>query len=595
MARIKRISEQRPSDLVLTALLRPHRLAPILFWRLIGKKGRARGRLQATIDGLQCSVERWNSLKETEDLSTIYDVKRAVTPPVFCVHVHIRSDDKISDVNAALKSAQDQSFPPACIFLTREVGAQLRLGLDDNVIELEGGFETRLQGIESALERAEELGAQWLVPLESAARLTRFALAGYCAHLVRRSEDRSPAVLYGDEVELHRFGAKAQMWLKPEWDARMALSQNYISWACAIAVTPSLGTLRKDQPEKPQGFYELILRLSQDQPVEHVLRVTAKTPKQAWRQTGGETVATVMRVVGEHADSIKQGPFGTVDLRFPLPDDVPRVSIIVATRDKVELLRTCVDGLLHGTDYPNFDVVIADNDSVETETLQYMAAVSSDPRVKVVRWPHPFNYSAINNFAVSQSEGEYVCLFNNDIEVLDPDWLTEMMREALLPGVGAVGARLLYPDRSIQHAGVAIGMGNAAGHAHRALPEGEPGYFAQALIARGASAVTAACLVVSRRHFDAVGGLDEEGLAVAYNDVDLCLKLQEQGLKNVYTPAATLIHHESKSRGLDFAPEHRSRYMRELDVFQKRWDTNRVVDPWHHPRLDRASEVYSLP
>ena len=144
----------------------------------------------------------------------------------------------------------------------------------------------------------------------------------------------------------------------------------------------------------------------------------------------------------------------------------------------------------------------------------------------------------------------------------------------------------------VRAAGVAIGIGNAAGHAHRGLEPGEPGYFAQALITRGASAVTAACLLVAKKNFDAVGGLDEEHLAVAYNDVDLCLKLQAAGLRNIYTPAATLIHHESKSRGLDFAPEHLERYLGELKAFQERWDTMSVIDPWHHSQLDRSNEVF---
>ncbi len=253
-----------------------------------------------------------------------------------------------------------------------------------------------------------------------------------------------------------------------------------------------------------------------------------------------------------------------------------------------------MEGLLHGTDYPNLEIVIADNDSREPSTLQYLEEVVEDPRVRVVRWPHPFNYSAINNFAAGFANGQLLCLLNNDIEIVEPDWLTEMVREILQPGVGAVGARLLYPDRSIQHAGVAIGIGNAAGHAHRALPEGAPGYFAQALIARGASAVTGACLLVQKRSFEAVGGLDEVRLAVAYNDVDFCLKLRKLGLRNIYTPAATLIHHESKSRGSDFAPEHNERYMRELAVFQERWGTKQIIDPWHHPRLERGSEDYRI-
>ena len=267
--------------------------------------------------------------------------------------------------------------------------------------------------------------------------------------------------------------------------------------------------------------------------------------------------------------------------------------MVVATRDRVELLRTCVKGVLEETAYPDLELIVADNDSRQPETLRYMDEIAADPRVRVVRWPHPFNYSAINNFAAGHASGEYLCLLNNDIEVLEPQWLDEMVREAVQPGVGAVGARLLYPDRTIQHAGVAIGIGNAAGHAHRGLPMDEVGYFAQTHVVRGASAVTAACLVVAKRHFDAVGGLDEEAFAVAYNDVDLCLKLQQYGLVNIYTPLATLIHHESKSRGIDFAPEHLERYMRELAVFQQRWGAAEAVDPWHHPQLNRQSEVFN--
>lgn len=267
---------------------------------------------------------------------------------------------------------------------------------------------------------------------------------------------------------------------------------------------------------------------------------------------------------------------------------------MVPTRDRLDLLSCCVEGVLHGTDYPDVELVIADNGSVEPATLAFFDACARDPRVKVVRWPYPYNYSAINNFAVRHTSRPYVCLLNNDIEMIDLSWLRAMMAHAIRPEVGAVGARLLYPDHSIQHAGVVIGLGNAAGHAHRGLPAGQPGYFGQALVTRAATAVTAACLVVAREKFDAVSGLDEEGLAIAYNDVDFCLKLGNAGFRNIYVAEAVLIHHESKSRGQDFAEENLARYLRELKILQQRWSTVGFCDPTHHRSLDPASETFRL-
>jgi GT2 family glycosyltransferase len=485
---------------------------------------------------------------------------------------------------------------PLHVVITRENGVPIPFTSSTMVTVLPEEFGSRTGGLCAALRMASEIGADWLVPLDCGSRLAHHALAAYGAHLLRRrpsdANASAPALLYGDEGEIAWLRARPKLWLKPQWDRRMILSQDYVSRACALAVGPALDAAARCDGGEPQSLYELVLRIAENAPVEHVERITALTPDDSWLHDGAATLAAVRRVMSASADDIVPGPFGTVALQFPLRQPLPTVSVVVATRDRVELLRACVEGVLYATDYPALDLIIADNDSVDPETLGYMDEVSADLRVSVVRWPHPFNYSAINNFAASRARGEYLCLLNNDIEVIEPDWLSAMMREALQPKVGAVGAKLLYPDRSIQHAGVAIGLGNAAGHAHRGLPEGDPGYFAQAHIARGASAVTGACLLVAQRHFQAVGGLDEEHLAVAYNDVDLCLKLRERGLATIYTPAATLIHHESKSRGLDFAPEHRERYMRELEVFQKRWGSEWVVDPWHHLRLDRASEVY---
>ncbi|MEL6707986.1 MAG: glycosyltransferase family 2 protein [Pseudomonadota bacterium] len=588
------MSEQRALDWALMAVVRPLKLVEILFWRVLGKRMRARGRMHTAVNGLPFAMKRRIDRFAKEDLKALELAKLEGRLPAVCVHLHIAQDDNLQLVRRALTAISRQSVCPARVFVTCEKNVEFG-PQDDPVVErISNLVVDRASGLSTVLNEAKEMGAGWLIPTTPSAQLSRHAHAAYAVHLIGNRAINDATVLYGDTSEVSAdLLSQPNYWLKPQWDPRMFLSQDYVSGGCVLAVEPALAALEAKGEEPINSLYDLVLDLSKTYGPKHIDRVVAQSQLGDWSAEDAQRKATLSQRLGPKAH-VSVGVFGSAVVRFAVQEPLPTVSVIVATRDRVELLRTCVEGVLHGTNYPALDLIVADNESVEPETLSYMDSLASDPRVQVVRWPHPFNYSAVNNFAVAHAKGEYICLLNNDIEVLDPEWLTEMVREALQPGVGAVGARLLYPDRSIQHAGVAIGIGNAAGHAHRGLPEGEPGYFAQALIARGASAVTAACLLVRKDHFDGVGGLDEDSLAVAYNDVDLCLKLQAQGLRNIYTPLATLIHHESKSRGLDFAPEHLERYMRELYVFQERWDTKRVVDPWHHLHLNRTKEVYSI-
>ena len=577
-------------DLLLLLLFRPHRLVVIGWWWLLGKKLRARHRFSSAMAALPIAHRLWMIDSGRADLIELAAAMAQPFPIV--IHLHIAGNEAPGALRRAATSARRQSYAPVHIYVTRESEAQpLPFAERAGFTVLPGSHATRMAGLRAALVAACQADAALLVPLAASSVLPRHALAAYAAQLSWRQAE-GPVLLYGDQQVRAALWSRVMPWFKPEWDPRMIWSQDYVSAACGLPVAEALAAFEEDGA--PQSVYELVLRLVRDMPalgVEHVARITALTGEGAWHAAGPERLAAVQRT-GPAQAKASPGPFATVQLQYPLPRPAPKVSVIVATRDRVELLRTCVEGVLTDTDYPHIELIIADNDSRDPETLRYMDEKAGDPRVQLVRWPHPFNYSAINNYAAGFATGEYLCLLNNDIEVIERDWLGELVREAVRPGVGAVGARLLYPDRSIQHAGIAIGLGNAAGHAHRALPEGEPGYFAQALVARGASAVTGACLLVAKSSFDAVGGLDEQALAVAYNDVDLCLKLRERGLANVYTPAATLIHHESKSRGLDFAPEQVERYMRELAVLQARWGTTEVVDPWHHPRLDRGDETY---
>lgn len=578
----------RLRDLLLLAVLRPHWLAGVAWWRLLGKKLRAQYRLRDAIASLPFAYERRLEAHGQADLALLADGET----PAFCVHIH--DDGNVASPDRAVASALQQSHLPSRVIVTSTGLSDLQAKAgNEHVLNL--SCADAMHGLRLALEQAHDAGALYLTPLRADATLHRHALASFAAHCLREPDCvTGPPLLYADQEHANETGRRATPWLKPQWDARMALSQDYVSSACALPVERTLEFLTAEHDHAHSSLFELVLRLALGAPalpVRHVPRVAVRVPAGDWQEHGAASLKAIQAVLPPDVD-VRTGRFGSVEVRWPLPAPSPTISVVVATRDKVELLQTCVDGLLHHTNYPHLEIIIADNDSSEQATLDYMQQVVRDPRVQVVRWPHPFNYSAINNFAASHATGEYLCLLNNDIEILHADWLQAMVREAAQPGIGAVGARLLYPDRSIQHAGVVIGMGNAAGHAHRALPEGDSGYFAQAHITRGTSAVTAACLLLKKCDFDAVGGLDEEQLAVAYNDIDLCLKLRARGLANIYTPAATLIHHESKSRGLDFSQEHLERYMAELVAFQRRWSSDTFTDPWHHPEMDRASEIY---
>jgi GT2 family glycosyltransferase len=272
----------------------------------------------------------------------------------------------------------------------------------------------------------------------------------------------------------------------------------------------------------------------------------------------------------------------------------PLVSIIIPTRDMYSLLAACVRSVLQLTRYPAYEILIIDNQSQCHETLAFMRQQSVDPRVKVLCYDQPFNDSAINNFAVAQASGELVCLLNNDTEVISADWLTEMVSLLQQPKVGAVGARLLYSDRRVQHAGDTVGPGGCADHLHSKLNEHDPGYMKRAVALQELSAVTAASLLTPKALFQRLGGLNEKDLAVAFNDVDYCLKLRAAGHRVLYTPYAELYHHESVSRGKDNTPEKAQRAIKEANYMRQRWADVMAHDPFYNPNLSYQAADFSL-
>jgi GT2 family glycosyltransferase len=291
-------------------------------------------------------------------------------------------------------------------------------------------------------------------------------------------------------------------------------------------------------------------------------------------------------------------------LRYPLTGAVsstpvanaasPQVSIIIPTRDQLALTRACVESVLTQTRYRNFEILLVDNQSSDPDTLRWFSSIDAHPQVRLLRFDAAFNYSAINNFAVAQSQAPFVCLLNNDTAVISPDWLDEMLQHAQRPQIGCVGAKLLFDDNTVQHGGVVLGLWGLAGHSHKHALADSAGYQQRLTLVQNYSAVTAACLLVRRALFLQVGGLNEQALPVAFNDVDLCLKIQAAGYRNLWTPYAAHYHFESKSRGREDTPAKKARERAEINYMRQTWPVQIADDACYSPHLTRRREDYSI-
>jgi GT2 family glycosyltransferase len=286
--------------------------------------------------------------------------------------------------------------------------------------------------------------------------------------------------------------------------------------------------------------------------------------------------------------SVHDGPvLGTYQPIYHLRTQ-PLVSVIIPNKDHPEMLRRCVDSLAKSS-YANYELIVVENGSQKPETHAYYHEIQKQPHIRVIEWTKPFNYAAVNNFAARQANGELFLFLNNDIESINPDWLEALVKQAIQPGVGAVGAKLYYADDTIQHAGIVIGMGGVAGHAHLNFPRTASGHMQRLIYTQNVAAVTGACLLMPKPVFLEIGGFDE-GFVLAFNDVDLCLAVLAKGYRVVWTPDAELYHLESKTRGPEDTEEKQKRFKREYDLFHLKWGAFlKAGDPYYSPhfRLDR--------
>lgn len=420
-------------------------------------------------------------------------------------------------------------------------------------------------------------------------------------------ENPNAAIIYSDEDKITEQGIRYSPYFKSDFNRELMLAQNMIS---------HLGVFRVDLVKEGGGFaeglegsqdYDLALRILEKIKPTQVIHI----PKilYHWRAIAGSTalessqknyaVDAGRAAVRQHLDRLGLSAIVTPApglescnrVQFTLPKELPLISIIIPTRDRANILSTCISSILDKTTYPSFEIIIIDNFSQEDETHKYFSSLPVE-KIRVIRDESEFNFSKLNNIGVSQANGEFLCLMNNDIEILTPDWIEEMLSFAQHYDVGCVGARLWYPNGTLQHGGVLL-IGGVAGHAHYKQHKDSPGYFGRAILHQSFSAVTGACLMVRKKVYEEAHGLDEQ-LAVAFNDVDFCLRVRELGYRNIWTPYAEMIHHESLSRGSDESPERRRRFLGEINFMISRWGKTLSTDPSYNPNLTFEHEDFSL-
>jgi glycosyltransferase involved in cell wall biosynthesis len=406
-------------------------------------------------------------------------------------------------------------------------------------------------------------------------------------------------LIYSDNDCIDEQGRRHSPYFKPDWNPDLLLSLNFIG---------RMTVYRTERIREAGGFRE---EMEGSQDWDLSLRVTEKTGANRirhiphalyhWRDRAQSAapyakvkpraITTAMRAVSEHLErkqrkaNVAEAPHpGLLRVRYQL-DEPPLVSIIICTQDCLDLLELCVCSILFGTTYPNYEILIVDNNSVHDETRDYLQQLAKNPNVRIITDRRPFNYSAMNNAAAAVTRGSVLCFMNNDTEAISPDWLYEMTSHAVREEIGAVGAKLLYPDNSIQHAGVVLGMERLSGHVYSGRPADEAGYMCRAQLIQNYTAVTAACMVVRREVFEKVGGFNEYELKVAFNDIDLCLKIHAAGYRNLWTPYAVLYHHESATRGAADTASKSRHATREMEYIRKQWNSLLLADPAYNPNL----------
>lgn len=435
-------------------------------------------------------------------------------------------------------------------------------------------------------------------------------LANFAFYEVIRVLNQEPDIdfIYSDEDKIDSYGRRSKPFFKPDWSPDTLLSQNYI---CHLSV------FKKELIEEVGGFelglegaqdYDLILKCTEKaKKIKHIPKIlyhwrmieesTADNPEAKLYAFDAGRKAIENALQRRQIDAkVQDGlSLGTYIVKYTVKE-CPKVSIIIPTKDHSDDLKKCIDSIIKTARYDNYEIIIIDNGSKEKKTLalfdHYVNTLME--RFLVLSLDIPFNYSKLNNEAIKIAKGEYIVLLNNDIEILTDKWIETMLGYAMQRHIGAVGAKLYYPDNTIQHGGVVLGVGGVAGHSHKGYSKKDHGYFSRLDIPANYGAVTAAFLMISKEKYLEVGGLDEINLAVAFNDVDLCIKLLDKNYYNVCLSQIEAFHYESKSRGSDNEGDKLKRFMREVTYMKEKWGEYLVHDPFYSPNLTLKRDDYSI-
>nr|MBP8257395.1 glycosyltransferase [Opitutaceae bacterium] len=561
------------------------------------------------------SYERWAATYDTHTQESLDGLRRhvdsfAAKPLISIVMpVYHRNPEDEKWLKKAVESVTRQAYPhwELCIADDASPAPHVRPLLESFSMSdprIRTVFRNENGHISAASNSALEIAAgEFVALLDHDDELAPHALYEVAALLAAKPDTD---LVYSDEDKIDEEGRRHEPYFKPDFLPDLFTGQNYLSHLSVYrtGVVRAVGGFRIGY-EGSQDW-DLAMRVVERTAPERIRHI----PKVLyhWRAIPGSTamllseknypVEAARRALSDHFERIGERielvpvPGDHWRVKRPIPDEPPLVSLIIPSRNGLKLLSRCVDTILAKTDYPNYEVVIVDNGSDDPATLAYLEKIASD-KVVVLRYDTPFNYSAINNHGVKHARGTVIGLLNNDLEIIHGDWLREMVSQAVRPGIGCVGAMLYYPNETIQHAGVIIGLGGVAGHGFRDFPRGTEGRFNRARLVQNYSSVTAACLVVRRSVFEQVGGLDEE-LAVAFNDIDFCLKVQKAGFRNLWTPFAECYHHESASRGAEDTPEKHERFRKEVEIMLQRWREQIAHDPAYNPNLTLELTDFSL-
>jgi GT2 family glycosyltransferase len=597
------------------ALRRPVLTAQALFWRSVGKRVRSQHRLARALvppglTGYDTWVRHFDTLSEADRGRITAEVAQWREPPLISVVMPVY-DPGSKVLEEALRSVRGQLYPHWELCIADDASTDPAV---PRLLARAAAEDPRIR-----VERRPENG-HIAAATNTALALARGAYVAFMDHddvlpahalyevakAIRREPDLD--LIYSDEDKIDADGRRFEPHFKGDWNPELLYGQNYLNHLTVVrrSLVAAVGGLRP-------GFegsqdHDLLLRLSDRLDPARVRHLPAILYH--WRTAiGSGTFSDAFLARAEAArlqaleelvarrgwpHRVERGPLGFNRLVRALPHPAPLVSVVIPTKDRAELLRVVLDGLLTGTDYPAIEVVVVDNGSTEPAALALLEQAAADPRVRVLSRPGPFNFSGLSNDGAAAARGPLLLFLNNDIEVVAPGWLTELASIAVEDGVGAVGAKLSYPDGTLQHGGVVLGVGGVAGHSHPDIGPDDPGYFGRMVISQEVSAVTGACLMMRRAVFEEVGRFDAAHLAVAFNDIDLCLRVRKAGYRVIWTPHAALTHHESKSRGKEDTPEKRARFEAEVATMTERWGPELRNDPYYNPNLARAKALFRL-